>query len=508
MVERQNLDLLMLYRRQFVAGPHIPECFRAWPVIQFSRRVLIACHPELQVTTVTGQDRTFICLGHILDPHNPERGNAQVLESLLAESETFSEFERAAAKLGGRWVLFCSLRGQGRVYHDAGGLKSVFFYADPSSQDLWVCSQPGLLEEGIGLLLDEQLLKQFLAGKVHSSWVGELTPYRRVQQLLPNHFLDLTTRVSTRFWPSRTIAHQPLDDAAGRMADIIHGLIAAVVRRGPTALPLTGGFESRVTFSCARELRRTIPLYMVDVPNTLWHDKVLSKRVAKAFGLTISAFRGVPFDERFWRTVLKNTSEMWWDQGINHLSILGAHVANYYLLIGAMGEVTRTFYYRDGNLPSSIDACLLARVAGYAGNKLAIEELERWHTTVPTGMNVSALDLLYWEHRQGNWASMAYTAIDSVGCDTSPPFNSRELMEIALGVNVEYRKPPHALLRKVCVIAGGERAVLVPINSYWPEKLMARVMEPIPYRLKYGLFLARMKRSGVPACALSDPRFY
>lgn len=103
---------------------------------------------------------------------------------------------------------------------------------------------------------------------------------------------------------------------------------------------------------------------------------------------------------------------------------------------------------------------------------------------------------------------MTYTAIDSVGCETSAPFNSRELMEIALGVGAEYRKPPHALLRRICVITGGEQAVSVPINRYWLEKIMTRALEPIPYRLKYGFFIARMKRSGVPACALSDSRFY
>jgi hypothetical protein len=292
------------------------------------------------------------------------------------------------------------------------------------------------------------------------------------------------------------------------MADIIHGLIAAVAQRGPVALPLTGGYESRVSFSCARELRATIPLYVVDAPNTLYYDRVLSKRVAKAFGLRVSSLHGVPFDERFWRTVLKNTAEMWWDQGINHLSILGKHVPNHYLLIGAMGTVARAWYYQDGKLPVSIDARLLANVVGFADNLLAIETLGNWHATVPKDTGVSALDLLFWEHRQGNWASMSCTAIDSVGCDTSAPFNSRELMEIALGVGAEYRKPPHALLRRICVIMGGEQAVSVPINHYWLEKVIKRVQGPIPYRLKHWFFTAKMKRSGVPACALSDSRFY
>lgn len=507
MAESQDLDPVMLYRRQFVAGPRIPEPFRAWPLISFSRTILIGYHPELQVTTVTNQDRKLVCLGHILDPYSPGQGNSQVLERLSAVSETFSDLERALATLGGRWVLFVSLMGKQRVYHDAGGLKSVFFYADPSSQDLWLASQPGLFEEGLGLHPDEQLIKQFWATKSHNSWVCELTPYHHTKQLLPNHFLDIEGRASQRFWPTTNVAPQTLEGAAAKMADIIHGLIAAVAQRGPVALPLTGGYESRVSFACAKELRGVIPLYMVDVPNTLRHDRVLSKQLVKAFGLHMESLRGVPFDERFWRTALKHTAEMWWDQGINHLSILGRQFANYYLLVGATASTARAWYYKDGKLPALIDAPLLAKVTGFEGNQLATGVLAQWHATVPD-TNVSALDLLMWEHRQGNWASMACTAFDIVGCDISAPFNSRELSEIALGVEAEYRMPPHALLRRVCVIAGGEQTVSVPINHYWLEESIMRVLEPIPYRLKYGFFLARMKWSGVPACALSDSRFY
>ena len=223
MVEPQSLDPVMLYRRQFVAGPRMPEPFRAWPVIPFSRTLLIGCHPELEVTTVSKQGRTVVCLGHILDPHSPGQGNSQVLERLLALSETFFDLEQALAKLGGRWVLFVSLLEKQRVYHDAGGLKSVFFYTDPSSQDLWVASQPGLFGDGLGLHPDEQLLKQFWETTSHNSWVCELTPYRHVRQLLPNHYLDIGRRTSARFWPSTSVAPQTLEEAAEKMADIIHG---------------------------------------------------------------------------------------------------------------------------------------------------------------------------------------------------------------------------------------------------------------------------------------------
>ena len=102
---------------------------------------------------------------------------------------------------------------------------------------------------------------------------------------------------------------------------------------------------------------------------------------------------------------------------------------------------------------------------------------------------------------------MSCTAIDSVGCDPSAPFNSRELIEIALGVGVEYRKSSHAFLRRFCVMTWGEQALSVQINHYWVENMVTCVLDPIPYHLKYWFCTAKIKRSGVPVCALSNSRF-
>ena len=508
MPERSMLDPQLLYRRQYIAGPSLPPQFVMWRQIKFSNAFIIGCHPELEVAEASNQQGRIVCLGHILDPLHCEQTNGQIIGNLLADGKEFSALERALSIVGGRWVIFVELNGERRVYHDAGGLKSTFWYEDPRSKEISVASEPSLFEDSLGITVDESLVREFWTTKYQNSWVCELTPYPHVRQLLPNHFLDLGRRSAKRFWPSGDVMPKALDDAAAEMAEIIHGLISAVAKRGNVALPLTGGYESRVSFACAKELRGKLPLYLIDAPNTLYHDKLLSKQVAKKYGLEVSYLRPLPFNERFWRSLLRNTAEMYWDQGANHIYTYGQKFPNTYLLIGAMGTVARAWYYKDGRLPKVIDPPLLARVTGYIGNTVALRAFEQWLSSAPSNLNVSLLDLLFWEYRQGNWASLGATGFDTVGCDTSSPYNCRRLMEIALGVDVEYRKPPHILLRRIAELAAGPTILSVPINQHWLDDAIASAARYVPWRVKHWAQTARMRRSGTPECFLADARFF
>ncbi len=508
MPDHSMFDPQLLYRRQYIAGPSLPRQFAMWRQIWFSNACIIGCHLELEVTEASNQQGRIVCLGHILDPLHCEYTNGQIINNLLAAGKDFAALERALSIVGGRWVIFVELSGERRVYHDAGGHKSTFWYGDPGSREIWIASEPSLFEDSLGIVADEKIVLQFKKSHYQNSWVCEVTPYLHVRQLLPNHYLDLGRRTVHRFWPSGDVVPKTLDDAAAEMADIIHGLIAAVATRGNVALPLTGGYESRVSFACAKELRGKLPLYLIDAPNTLYYDKLLSKQVARKYGLEVSYLRSLPFDERFWRTFLRNTAEMYWDQGANHIPTYGQHFPNYYLLIGAMGEVTRTFYYREGKLPAVIDPPLLAGVTGYQANAVALQAFAEWLAGAPMHLNVSLLDLIYWEHRQGNWVSLGATGFDAVGCDTSSPYNCRKLMELALGVDVEYRKPPHILLRRIAELAAGPTILSVPINQHWLNDAIVTAARYVPWRVKYWAQTMRMRRAGTPECFLADARFF
>ncbi len=253
-------------------------------------------------------------------------------------------------------MIFAEINGQIRLYHDSGGLKSTFYYAPPDEEEIWLATQPWLFTELFGLKRDRALCEEFFAHRYQNSWPCELTPYPNVRQLLPNHYLDLQVREAKRFWPTQNVGPMSIEDAATSMAKTIKGIVASATYRGPVALPLTGGYESRVTFSCIGELRKTIPMFLITGPNSLHHDTVISKRLARRFGVSVSHHRVSRFSHEEWELLLQNTGDIFWDPAANFIFTFGEYYKDHAILVGAMGTVARAWLYKDGLHPIALVA--------------------------------------------------------------------------------------------------------------------------------------------------------
>jgi hypothetical protein len=78
----QALEKLQ-FRRQFFLGPEFIEDFPAWTRIQVGTEHCLTVHPDLEFYQATNKNKSITLLGFILDPNNPEAGNADVVEALI-----------------------------------------------------------------------------------------------------------------------------------------------------------------------------------------------------------------------------------------------------------------------------------------------------------------------------------------------------------------------------------------------------------------------------------------
>ena len=100
--------------------------------------------------------------------------------------------------------MIATLGVETRIYHDAAGLKPVFYCGTPRD-GLSIASQPALLE-AIGVSeQDIYVRREYEKYAPRASWPVHAIPYRGVRQLLPNHTLDLQTGDAVRYWPQARI---------------------------------------------------------------------------------------------------------------------------------------------------------------------------------------------------------------------------------------------------------------------------------------------------------------
>lgn len=494
----------LLYNRQFIAGPHMFSAPEGWRQAKLARRLYVSFHPNLQVTQAAEGEREVLCLGHVFDPADPSKSNEEIVRRILSTTTTFVDFEERIYGLAGRWILFMRLDAQVRMYPDTGGSKSAFYTVGLRDGDLWIGSQPMLLGDALGLSVDHALVEEFHRHSVKNTWVGEITPYNHILQLLPNHYLDLMTGEATRFFSSYRCRNYDLNTAVQTIQQELSGILQAISSRRPTAVPLTGGHDSRALFACAGELRKTLQWFVITDPATPYHDVALPETISRRCQVPFVKIRAKRFTKEFREIMRTNLGDMYWEMGIPKMYTFGEFDHRWFVATGNMGElIRRCSYYRNGVPPPSITPELLAEKSGYGGNPVAVRAFAKWMAGVPKNSNIHILDLFYWEHRIGNWVTMCCTGLDTV-CEVIPIYNSRIVLETGLAVDTEYRKDPHEMFRELCRRFAPETAGF-PFNDCLRSSAVKQLQQWIPVRISEKWRWARMKLAGFDIYDATQP---
>lgn len=489
---------------QFLARPSTFGAAASTPAVadELSQRATFAewqihAHPALGLTQHTldsRSDRELLCLGTLIDPRAPASSNRDIVERLF-ELASFAELEASLSGLGGRWLLLVRLNDESRVYGDAGGLRTCFYTA--TAEGVSFGSQPALLATLAGREPASNP-REGLERSAHAdSYPLGVTPYDGVQQLLPNHFLDLGKAERRRYWPLRKVPQRSCDEAARGIVELLRGSIHALALRCKLALPLTGGYDSRALLAAAWEVRDQLECFTVVDLATPAYDFVLPLRLARAFGLKHAFVRTDDATQAGLELLVLNTGGVWRDPNEQRILAFGKPQADVALL-GNVSEVIRAGFYEYGNYPEHVDAALLARLSGWQGDPAAIEIYDRWLQALPPDSDVHVLDLFYWEQRVGGWA-----ALDSLATDTFieviSPYNCRDLLTLGLGVPLAdrsvvagAREESCRLHRRVCELAAPETLKL-PFNDGWLGRVIPILRSALPGSMRG--WLGRVRRT-------------
>lgn len=487
-------DNSLLFRRQFIVGPAALAPCELTEIHRFSN-LYISAHPDTEINSSSADDVELVCIGYLLDPNNVSLSTNDIVTLWLDKIDSFALFENLASLVGGRWLMFVRIGAELRLYPDAAGMKSLFYTSDSGFSGLWAGSQPRLLSEKLNLPIDYGMAKEFLSGKFQNSWPGEITPYLGVKQLLPNHYLNLHSGLAYRFWPRESVKSWELGEAVEEISSVLCKLVQSAQMDRGLALPISGGYDSRVLLACSNDCRNDMDIFTVSSPDTEYYDIWIPRKLAATVGINYRVLKVTPTDDEFWEVFKRNTSYMFSDPSNIMVNTFATLPEDVFVLTGHVAEITRCFYYEDGDHPDVLDGEDLARLAGFEGNEVAISSFSAWLEDVPRTSGVKILDLLYWEHRLGNWAAMMATGFDMT-CDIIPLFNCRHLLEIGLGVDVQYRAKPYDFFRQICSHAE-PRIATVPFNASLWDSASNLIQRHISWRMWRMAYAARMRQAGL-----------
>jgi hypothetical protein len=431
----------------------LPLLFSQWCKSPLKSDSVLYSHPALEVTRVENKNTHIVCLGHIINPYIPTDTNKNILDKILENTAYFDTFEKSIYSMGGRWVLIVNSKEGKRIYHDAAGLKPVFFSSD-KDKNINIASQPALLE-AIGVChKQEDVFNDFKRYRNSKSWPLGIIPYTNVKQLIPNHYLDLNTRETSRYWPKSKLSITDVNVAAKKLSTILQGSIKALTLRNNCTMSLTGGYDSRMLFSCALNDSDKINFFTTISNFTPEYDRKTPEKLSKRYNLnhqfTQRNIDNNP-DQNSLDILSKNVGDMYYDRSMPNIFAFSAAIKENTHLPGSVSEIARCYYYPYGLKLLKPTGKRIAKYAGFKGNPYAEEGFSRWLNNLPVNLPYEILDLLYWEHRLGIWASCGLTFREGV-LEQIPPMNNREYMEISLAVNMKDRLPPHNLTKSIIKI--------------------------------------------------------
>ncbi|MFT5758742.1 MAG: hypothetical protein ACI9LM_003490 [Alteromonadaceae bacterium] len=441
--------------------------FFAWHQSHLSNEQSLYCHPELIITEEHNDSTQLVILGVIIDPETPEHTTRDILHSILSKTDTFAEIEKYLYGLGGRWVLIIVKNNDCRIYHDAAGLKPVFYKKIDVNTHI-IASQPALIEALGYSVRDSELYSQFHRYPNSQSWPLGVVPFSGVTQLLPNHYLDVDNMAAIRYWPtpSSGLSYQGIDAVAEQISDLLKGSIKALTLRNECKMSITGGYDSRMLYSTAKEHLKKISFFTVKSSFTPLYDIDIPQRIVSKYKLP-HKFSQIKKQGQYSSDIItilsNNVGNMYYDRSMVNISIFADLLENCTHLPGSVSEIGRCFYFPYGKRYSKLNGRSLARYCGFKGNPEAIKSFDNWLTTMPKNMPHDILDMAYWEHRLGIWGSCGLTYREGL-IEQIPPMNNRRFMELCLSVPIKDRIDPHNLIRKIIEINDPE-LLDIPFND-------------------------------------------
>lgn len=478
----------LTFRRQFLFSSTPTDKLNNWQFLKIGNQFLYV-HPDLTLEHIAKEDASCTLMGYWLDPHQPEASNLQLLAALHDNLDDKEAMHRRLNTLVGRFVLLIRNKGVYHVYHDACGLRSVYY--TQKGNGLYVASQPKLFKLVLDLEEAPERLTYYSSHyvKTHKEhWLPcGITLFKNVFQLVPNHYLDGISNTPIRYWPAPEHKIEPSTPEvnAKALGELLTATMNAAHARYPLAFAITSGLDSRLMLSASKNIAKDTFFYTLKYRKltTAAADIKIPKTLLTQIGCTHHVIDcKQEADSTFLSCYEGNTANP-------HLNDWGSIAYGIHkgfpqerLAVKANGvEIGRCAFLRDLKSGNPITVELLSDIVpGWKNFDFVKETFAQWLQTLKEipGLGYDIRDLFYMEHRMGSWQAQSQLEWD-IAQEVFVPFNNREVIRLMLSVDPDLRKKDTPVFYIKTIQQLWPEVLDVPINPNSIRATIKRLLVPL-----------------------------
>ena len=379
--------------------------------------------------------RELIILGYAVDVFSGQRDN--LAQAILDSTQNLSEVIEYEKKLGGKYVIFYAENGKCYCIGDATCSVPVFYSVGLT--DFVCCSNPKLIVDEFGLTADGYLQKIRDSGPLNQAMPYDVTPYKEIKQLIPNHYLDIGGEKAVRFVNSHQKQKKISPEKAAEItAPMIENITKMYLSDFDIYCPLTSGRDSRVVYAFLKKLGGSVNSY------TIWKDSFRNDSQDWDVPVELAKLAGGKHEQIHKETVTDEMRQSMdeilgkngYPQDAFTLSVtVNKHYPDFATLEGdIIGQVGKCSLHRDIPLFLASPSYFRCKLHNYSDG--AKKLLKMWMKEIrKSGEGVNVFDLFSVENRLGVWASHTHMIRNTMGQPYFNIFNSRSIIYVWTAVD-------------------------------------------------------------------------
>lgn len=344
-------------------------------------------------------------------------------------------------RLGGKYILLYRQKEQYYLIEDATGSIPVFYHTDG---EIACSGNPCYLVSQYGELPDSQLKKIRDSGDISQAMPFDITEYRSMKQLLPNHYLQLNNSKAIRFVNSESAQPElTIQQATELAAPMIQRLTHFYAEHYKLYCPITSGRDSRVVLAFLEKENKSQPCYTIyhSEFNDQTQDLVIPKQLCASEELPYEQIRDAVISEELIQKMDNLLGQNCYSRRTVQIACtIKEHFSDGAVVNGdIIGQVGKCSLHRDIPGLFATPSYFRCKIHNYSGE--AKKQLNMWIREIrQSGEQVNLFDLFSVENRMGRWAAQENLVYNTLGQTYLNIFNSRSIIYIWTAVSRKERK--------------------------------------------------------------------
>lgn len=362
-------------------------------------------------------------------------------EQILMDCSSIDEVIEYEKKLGGKYVIFYRNAENYYIFGDATLSIPIFFSL---TGDVVCTNNYQIIVEKFNLTPDPEYMKIRECGEISQAMPFDITVYKEIKQLIPNHYYDINNTKAIRFINApHKQKKMSIAEATNKVLPLIDVLTHYYRSLFKIFCPITSGRDSRVVLAFLLADGFSGACYTIKHPehNGSTQDIVIPQQMCPATYVpyeTISEVALTPLTiERMDNIFGKGNYSA---KTLRIAKTVKEHCVDSAIINGdIIGQIGKCSLHRDIQSCFATPAYFRCKLHNYSNE--AKEQLGLWLDEIKqSGEQINTFDLFSVENRMGRWAAQENLIYNALGQVYLNIFNSRSIIYVWTAVSRKLRK--------------------------------------------------------------------